>query len=136
MDEVGSFLRRLIAWAEEQPGLEAVALAGSRVRGEARADSDVDLILIHRNPEALLGSTDWVAAFGNPSVVKKEDWGKVTSIRVFYEEGLEVEYGVADPDWGSNPMDEGDASVIQNGLIVLFERDRHLTRKLMRFGDE
>ncbi|MGD8553820.1 MAG: nucleotidyltransferase domain-containing protein [Anaerolineales bacterium] len=136
MDEEGSFLGRLVAWAQDRPGLEAIALVGSRARGEAGADSDVDLILIHSNPEALLENTDWVAAFGVPSSVEKEDWGKVTSLRVFYQEGLEVEYGVADPDWASNPMDAGDSSVIRSGLIVLYERDRHLTRKLLRFGEE
>jgi predicted nucleotidyltransferase len=136
MDEVRPFLGRLVAWAQDRPGLEAIALVGSHARGEAGADSDVDLILIHSNPEALLANTDWVAAFGVPRLIEKEDWGKVTSLRVFYKEGLEVEYGVANPDWASNPTDTGDASVIQNGLIVLFERDRHLTRKLMRFGDE
>jgi predicted nucleotidyltransferase len=136
MDEVRPFLGRLVVWAQDRPGLEAIALVGSRARGEAGADSDVDLILIHSNPEALLENRDWVAAFGVPSVIEKEDWGKVTSLRVFYQEGLEVEYGVADNEWASNPMDTGDASVIRNGLIILFERDRHLSRKLMQFGDE
>jgi hypothetical protein len=87
------------------------------------------------DPEAYLANQDWIYQFGEPVALVKEDWSKVTSLRVFYANGLEVEYGISGPRWGSDPGDEGDARVIRDGCIVLHERDRHLSRRIIRFFD-
>ena len=71
----------------------ALALVGSHARGDAKADSDVDLLLLLRDPEAYLDDRAWVSEFGAPDSVTMESWGKVTSLRVFYADGLEVELG-------------------------------------------
>ena len=130
---VKAFLQRLVEWAKNEPGLMALALVGSQARGKASAKSDVDLILLVRNPEAYLKNLDWVSEFGKPAHIVIEDYGKVTSLRVFYADGLEVEYGLSDFEWGSDPKDEGDAQVITDGLIVLFEKYGHLSSKLNCF---
>ncbi len=127
------FLQRLVEWAKNKPDLMALALIGSHARGKASSESDVDLILLLRNPDAYLKNRDWVSKFGKPARIVKEDWGKVTSLRVFYTDGLEVEYGLSDFEWGSDPSDEGEAHVIRDGLIVLYEKDGHLSSKLNRF---
>jgi len=132
--QVKALLRHMAEWAENQPGLMALALVGSYARGTAGPESDVDLILLLRDPKAYLKHPDWVSEFGEPVHVVEEDWGKVTSLRVLYAHGLEVEYGVSGPAWGSDPKDEGDARVIKDGCVVLYERDRHLSDKLSRFS--
>ena len=111
----------------------ALALVGSHARGEASPESDVGLILLLRNPKEYLKNRDWISEFGEPGHIIQEDWGKVTSLRVLYAEGLEVEYGLSNLEWGSDPSDEGDAHVIGNGLIVLYEKDGHLSNKLNLF---
>jgi predicted nucleotidyltransferase len=131
---VKSFLLRVVEWAKNEPGLLALALVGSHARGEAVAESDVDLILLFTNPEAYLKTREWVHEFGKPVEIIKEDWGKVTSLRVTYANGLEVEYGLSGFEWGSDPKDEGDAQVIRDGLIVLYEKNEHLSSKLNRFN--
>jgi len=130
---VRAFLQSVVEWAKNEPGLMALALVGSHARGEASPESDVDLILLLRNPMEYLEDRDWISGFGDPRQIVQEDWGKVTSLRVLYADGLEVEYGLANLEWGSDPSDEGDASVIQNGLIVLYEKDGHLSNKLKPF---
>ena len=90
----------------------------------------MDVIILLRNPKEYLKNRDWISEFGEPRHIVQEDWGKVTSLRVLYADGLEVEYGLANLEWGSDPGDEGDAHFIGNGLIVLYEKDGHLSNKL------
>ena len=58
-ETVPAFLELLRRWAAGQPGIQAVALVGSHARGEARADSDVDLILLVEAPEHYLVERRW-----------------------------------------------------------------------------
>jgi hypothetical protein len=127
------FLQSVIEWAKNEPDLMALAFVGSYARGEASPESDVDLILLLRNPKEYLNDRDWISEFGEPRHIVQEEWGKVTSLRVLYADGLEVEYGLSNLEWGSDPSDEGDAQVIGNGLIVLYEKDGHLSNKLKPF---
>jgi hypothetical protein len=134
--DLNAFLQRLVEWGKTQADLLAIALAGSYARGTAGPDSDVDLILLTVDPKAYLANQNWIYKFGEPTKVVKEDWGKVTSLRVFYARGLEVEYGISSSRWGSDPSDEGDARVIRDGCIVLYERERHLSSILTRFCED
>lgn len=128
--KVDIFLKRIIDWAKNEPELKALALVGSYARGNANPESDVDLLLMVSNPGAYLRDRDWVNKFGKPTNIIEEDWGKVTSLRIFYEDGLEVEYGLCNLEWGADPSDEGDAQVVKNGLIILYEKYGHLSSKL------
>ncbi|TFH37851.1 MAG: nucleotidyltransferase domain-containing protein [Anaerolineales bacterium] len=132
--DVKDFLASIVAWAESVSTLQAIALVGSQARGDARSSSDIDLILLCKDPEHFLSHRAWISAFGEPHQIKEEHWGKVTSIRVFYRDGLEVEFGVTGLGWGADPTDHGDGLVIQDGLIVLYERDGHLTNKVKHFN--
>ena len=130
---VRAFLQSIVEWAKNEPYLMALALVGSYARGEANPESDVDLILLLRNPKEYLKDRDWISEFGEPGPIVQEEWGKVTSLRVLYADGLEVEFGLANLEWGSDPSDEGDAQVIENGLVVLYEKNGHLSNKLKPF---
>jgi len=55
-----------------------------------------------------------------------EDWGKVTSLRVWYEGGEEVEFGITTPEWVPHPIDEGTWKVISDGIRILFDRHDYL----------
>ncbi len=48
--------------------------------------------------------------------------GRVTSLRVWYADGLEVEFAIADRAWASAPLDAGTRRVIEDGCVVLFDR--------------
>ena len=130
---VRAFLQSVVIWAKNEPDLMALALVGSYARGEASPESDVDLILLLRNPKEYLKDRDWISEFGEPGHIVQEEWGKVTSLRVLYADGLEVEYGLSNLEWGSDPSDDGDAQVIENGLVVLYEKNGHLSNKLKPF---
>jgi hypothetical protein len=46
------------------------------------------------------------------------------SLRGYYEEGLEVEFGFATTSWAAAPLDAGTRDVIAGGIMVLFDRGR------------
>ena len=63
-DEVRSLLTGLREWAERRPDVLAVGLAGSWARGDARMDSDVDLMLVTEEPRPYLEKDAWVRELG------------------------------------------------------------------------
>lgn len=119
--KVSSFLEAFCRWARSQPDLEAVALVGSYARGVATESSDVDLVILTPAADKYLRNRSWVSLFGEAAECREEDYGRVTSIRVFYESGLEVEYGFTTPDWADTPVDEGTFSVVTGGMEILYD---------------
>jgi predicted nucleotidyltransferase len=113
------FLNSVIVWATNQPGISGVALVGSHARGEAGPDSDIDLVLLCTDPQMFLSDTSWVQGFGEVDTHQTEDWGMVTSLRVHYQNELEVEFGMTTPQWASLPVDPGTRSVVLNGMKIL-----------------
>jgi hypothetical protein len=116
------FLHDVTDWAAAQPDIAAVVLVGSHARGAARPDSDVDVVILATAPRRYLDDTGWVGRFGAVQRRQAEDYGKLTSLRVWYADGPEVEFGLTDPTWGSDPLDAGTQRVIADGMRVLFER--------------
>lgn len=119
---VAQFLNDFTEWAAAQPTIAAVALVGSHARGAATAASDIDLVLLVHGPRQYLDDTHWAERFGAIRQRQVEDYGKVTSLRVWYQDGREVEYGLTDETWAALPLDAGTARVIGDGMRVLFER--------------
>lgn len=124
---VAAFLNRFTQWAMEQRPIQAAALVGSYARGTAAADSDLDLVILADRPEQFLAERTWVRTFGVPIIDTLEDYGLLKSLRVRYEDGLEVEFGVAGVQW---PLDPGSRQVIRDGMRVLFDRGHVLSGHL------
>ena len=97
-------------------------MVGSYARSAARDDSDIDLVILSELPQRYLGDTAWIERFGQVGKYQIEDYGKLTSLRVWYLDGTEVEYGITTLDWVALPLDEGTQQVISDGILVLFER--------------
>jgi predicted nucleotidyltransferase len=129
-DQVAQFLDEFTQWATTQADLLALALVGSYARNAATETSDVDLVLIAVDPKRYLENTDWVRRFGAVEKQQVEDYGLLTSLRVWYRDGPEIEYGLTDKRWAALPLDEGTRQVIAGGMQVLFERGGILSRHL------
>jgi predicted nucleotidyltransferase len=122
------FLTKFSQWAASQADILAVALLGSHARNEATDTSDVDLVIIASKPAAYLQDTRWTQYFGAIDRQQFESYGKVTSLRVWYSSGQEVEYGFTDETWSTVPLDEGTKKVISDGMKILSERGSILSR--------
>ena len=122
-DFISSFAR----WASTQPDIRAVGLVGSHARNAANESSDIDLVIITDHPNKYLKQTEWTRSFGTVVRQQVEDYGMVTSLRTWYADGLEIEYGITFPVWAQTPLDAGTRQVIEDGMRVLFERDALLS---------
>lgn len=127
-DHIRDFLDAFVSWASDQSDVQGIALVGSYARGAAREDSDIDVVILTDLPKKYLDDIKWTERFGSVEKHQTEDYGKLISIRVWYQNGVEVEYGITTPDWAATPLDAGTREVILDGMMVLFERGILLSR--------
>jgi predicted nucleotidyltransferase len=128
-EDLARFLEQVAEWASDQKDILAVALVGSHARGEARWDSDIDLVLLAEDPQKYLGDAGWPEQFGPVLRRQTEYYALVTSVRVWYAGGREVEFGWTSRAWAAEPLEEGTRRVIQDGMRVIFERGTILSRR-------
>jgi len=126
-NRINKFFQNVTRWSAAQVDILALALVGSHARGTASDTSDIDLVFITLDPQIYLNNFDWVEQFGKIAKTQIESYGLVTSIRVWYCDGLEVEYGFTDKSWVAEPLDAGTCQVIHDGLRILFERNNILS---------
>lgn len=120
----------LRSWAERRGDIYGLAIVGSYGRGLARADSDIDIVVLTTDPSRYLVDDGWLADFGAVRSVQHEDWGAVQSLRTFYEDGTEIEFGITSPSWADVPLDAGTREVIAGGFRVVVDRGGLLSRLL------
>ena len=128
IEDIRRFLDPFVGWASSQPDVKGIVLVGSYARGAARNDSDIDLVILTDQFPKYVEDLEWIELFGAVEKFQIEDYGKLTSIRVWYRNRTEVEYGITLPDWTALPLDAGTEEVIRGGMIVLFERGNLLSR--------
>lgn len=121
--QVIDFIEDFMRWSKRRRDIRAVALVGSYAREAATETSDVDLVILADKPQEYITDTQWLRVFGRVIAQKVEDYGKLTSLRVWYESGLEIEYGFTTRDWAKTPLDAGTKQVIDGGMRVLFEKE-------------
>jgi predicted nucleotidyltransferase len=132
IEQIRDLLDLWVIWASAHVDVQALGLVGSYARGAAREDSDIDLVILTEQPEQYLDNVEWTKEFGVVEKYQSEDYGKLTSLRVWYENGPEVEYGISTPDWVAVPLDPGTQEVIDDGLVVLFERGKLMSQHLKK----
>ena len=124
------FLEKSASWANSNPDVIALILVGSCAKGTDTSSSDIDLVLITRNPHAYIQSSAWAQEFGSIEREQIEHYGRVTSLRVFYNNGLEVEFGITDESWIAQPLDEGTQQVLRDGSRVLYEKHASISETI------
>jgi len=129
-NQVQILLEEVTKWAKSRPEILGVALVGSYARDEARLDSDVDFILLASTPQDFINQPEWIKDFGPVKSYSVEDWGLVTSLRVYYKDDLEVEYGLTSSTWAGEPIDAGTRRVIFDGMRILLDKTGLLSRAL------
>jgi predicted nucleotidyltransferase len=121
--QVIDFVEDFMRWSTKRRDIRAAALVGSYAREAATESSDVDLVIIANDPQKYLTNAEWTKVFGVVITQDIEEYGKLTSLRVWYESGLEIEYGFTTREWVKTPLDDGTKRVIEDGMRVLFEKE-------------
>lgn len=91
-------------------------------------------MLLCVDPDRYIQQTAWIESFGRVRDRRREDWGKVQSLRVFYHDAVECEFGITGLDWAALPPDAGTAAVIRNGARILIDRDGLLSELIQAVG--
>ncbi len=118
-------------WAQRRADLRGLALVGSYATGNPTPTSDVDLVILTDAPETYAGDQQWVCELGVPRGTAIERWGKLTTVRVFFQDGPEVEFGFAKTEWCAVPVDPGTRRVVSGGIHVLHDPE-HLFANLLQ----
>ncbi|MFD2614156.1 nucleotidyltransferase domain-containing protein [Paenibacillus gansuensis] len=127
-----SLIMQFKEWAIHQPDIGGIALVGSFARGDFHSESDVDLVIITTTKNSTIQSIHNNFNFNNKVRVEIEEWGILTSLRVYYDCGLEVEYGVVSDDWVREPLDDGTKNVASNGFKVILDKE-NIFESVIRF---
>ncbi|MBT8204675.1 MAG: nucleotidyltransferase domain-containing protein [Eudoraea sp.] len=109
------------------PGILAIGLCGSRARGTARQDSDIDLSILVKDKQAFK-ETNWLKQLEFENIHDKlasfEDrtYGRVWSRHVFLESQTEIEFSFADSSWANiENLDDGTRKVVSDGYKILYD---------------
>ena len=126
---IQKFTDELRHWAENNDQVESVILVGSYARGTYTDTSDLDVVLITPEKERMVREQNFPETFG-PFIKKQtEFYGACTSIRVWYRNGLEVEFGLVEPSWIALPLDPGTRQVLSDGFWIILDKKGYF-RKL------
>jgi len=121
------FIEDFMRWSTRRRDIRAVGLVGSYAKDHPDDTTDVDLIMITEDPEKYLTGIDWIRVFGVVITTEKIVYGKLTTLHVWYESGLEIEYGITTRDWLAEPLNKETRQVFDEGMRMLFEKEKLLS---------
>jgi predicted nucleotidyltransferase len=122
IDEVEDVVRTVADWAAAHDDVRGVVMVGSWARGQARMDSDVDIVVLtdaaaHAEPDV------WIDVLG-AQLIRLGRWGPLRELRLRRPSGLLVEVGVAPLSWAeTDPVDPGTFGVIRDGHRIVYDPD-------------
>lgn len=117
------FLAQLKQWAAKDPGITALLIVGSYARGANKPDSDLDLVILTSRKAEMVQNPSFVNRFGDVERQQTEEYGACTSVRAWYRDGREIEFGLVEPSWASVPLDSGTHRVLSDGYLVLTDKE-------------
>lgn len=116
------FLKDIKRWAEKEKQIESIILVGSYAKETYKETSDIDLVIITSNKKDFLKNQKFIKMFGDVNKSQIEYYGACTSIRVWYKDGKEVEFGIVNPTWIEEPLDKGTNKVLNDGFKVIIDK--------------
>lgn len=122
---IEDFISALKAFSENNSIIESVILVGSYARGTNQEDSDLDIVVITPNKAEMVANQDFVQNFGKVLSKQTEYYGACTSVRVWYENGPEVEFGIAEPSWIERPLDRETYKVLSDGYQIILDKKHY-----------
>jgi predicted nucleotidyltransferase len=133
MDNAHKLINAFTNWANNEDNIQAIGLVGSYARDAARPDSDIDLMIIVKDQDQYINDEGWVHQFGEVDEIEDEIWSQLKTKRVYYKDGLEVEYNFDKKSW-ANPQDSGTKRVVTDGMKILVDKEGILKELVAAFA--
>lgn len=119
---IENFINALKDFSANTSYIESVIIVGSYARGTNKESSDLDIVIITPNKSEMVRNQDFVQSFGEVYKKQTEYYGACTSIRVWYKNGQEVEFGLVEPSWIEKPLDTGTSKVLSDGYKIVIDK--------------
>lgn len=119
------FFNELKEYARNTSHIESIIIVGSYARGTNKENSDLDIVIITSNKSGMLAKQGFIQEFGEVYKQQIEYYGACTSIRVWYKDRKEVEFGIVEPSWISMPLDTGTHQVLSDGYKIIIDKKRY-----------
>ncbi len=119
------FFNELKEYARNTSHIESIIIVGSYARGTNKENSDLDIVIITSNKSGMIVNQDFTQDFGEVYKQQIEYYGACTSIRVWYKDGKEVEFGIVEPSWISIPLDTGTYKVLSDGYKIIIDKKQY-----------
>lgn len=119
---IENFINALKDFSANTSYIESVIIVGSYARGTNKESSDLDIVIITPNKSEMVRNQDFVQSFGEVYKKQTEYYGACTSIRVWYKNGQEVEFGLVEPSWIEKPLDTGTNKVLSDGYKIVIDK--------------
>ena len=121
----------LLEFSVNAPDIESAIIVGSYARGTNKENSDLDVVIITTNKAGMVAEQNFIQYFGEVHKKQTEYYGACTSIRVWYRNGLEVEFGIVEPSWIRKPLDDGTKKVLEDGYKVILDKKYHFEKGIL-----
>ena len=118
-------INKINQWGTENTDIKSIIIVGSYAKGTNKATSDIDLIIITTNKDEMLNNQNFIELFGEVERTQTEYYGACTSVRVWYKNGPEVEFGLVTPDWIAQPLDKGTYIVLSDGYNIIIDKNKY-----------
>lgn len=105
--------------------IECILVVGSVVTGTNTIGSDLDIMIITANKSFLVQDKSFIEYFGIVINSKIEYYSAWTSIRVWYQDENEIEFGMVDPSWSSLPLDSGTRKLLTEGYKIIIDKKHY-----------
>lgn len=119
---IENFINALKDFSANTPHIESVIIVGSYARGTNKESSDLDIVIITPNKSEMVRNQGFVQNFGEVYKKQTEYYGACTSIRVWYKNGQELEFGIVEPSWIKKPLDTGTSKVLGDGYKIVIDK--------------
>lgn len=128
---LSDFFDKLKEVAENTSHIEAVLLVGSYAKGTNTKNSDIDIVIITSHKAKMIATHDFIQQFGIINKQQIEFYGACTSIRAWYKDGNEVEFGIVAPSWISKPLDIGTHNVLADGYKIIIDKKQYFKELIL-----
>lgn len=122
---INEFINKLISFSANNSHIESIIIVGSYARGTNKDNSDLDVVIITSDKLGMVTNEEFIQGFGEIYKKQTEYYGECTSIRVWYKNGQEVEFGIVEPSWIKKPLDAGTKRVLSDGYRVISDKKNY-----------